>query len=79
MISSGKAVPERGAPDPLSRIANNVSDHPVLDAGVRAGYAVNGILHLLIAWLGLQVALGRTGANADPAGAVALVAGPPWD
>ena len=43
----------------------------------RAGYAVNGILNLLIAWLGLQVAFGRAGAKADPSGAMALVAATP--
>jgi hypothetical protein len=58
----------------LSRATQNVADHPVVTAGARAGYAVNGLLHLLIAWLGLQVAFGGTGAKADPSGAMALVA-----
>ena len=66
-----------GAPGKLSRVAADVADHRLVDAGVRAGYAVSGLLHLLIAWLGLQVAFGRKGANADPSGALALVAGNP--
>ena len=66
-----------GAPGKLSRVAADVADHRLVDAGVRTGYAVNGLLHLLIAWLGLQVAFGRKGANADPSGAMALVAGNP--
>ena len=66
-----------GKPGRLSRVAAEVADHRVVDAGARAGYAVNGFLHLLIAWLGLQVAFGRTGAKADPSGAMALVAGNP--
>jgi hypothetical protein len=61
----------------LSRAAGGVSDNAVVDAGARAGYAVNGLLHLLIAWLALQVAFGRSGANADPSGAMAMVAGTP--
>ncbi|HEY3339325.1 MAG TPA: DUF1206 domain-containing protein [Propionicimonas sp.] len=61
----------------LSRAASDVTDNQVVDTGARIGYAVNGVLHLLIAWLGLQVAFGRKGANADPSGAMALVAASP--
>lgn len=58
----------------LWRAGEEVEDHPVVTAGARAGYAVNGLLQVLIAWLGLQVAFGGTGAKADPSGALALVA-----
>jgi hypothetical protein len=58
----------------LSKATRNVADNPVVTAGARAGYAVNGLLHLLVAWLGLQLAFGGTGAKADPSGAMALVA-----
>ena len=57
--------------------AAGITDHPAVRAGARAGHAVNGVLQLLIAWLGVQVALGSRGADADPAGAMALVAGSP--
>lgn len=60
-----------------ARPAEAVGDHPVVEAGARAGYAVNGVLHLLIAALGLQVAFGNKGAEADPSGAMRLVAGTP--
>jgi len=60
----------------LSRAAGDATDNPLVDAGARAGYAVNGVLHLLIAWLGLQVAFGRA-AKADPSGAMTLVAATP--
>jgi hypothetical protein len=60
-----------------SRAAVSVSGNPLVDLGARAGYAVNGVLHLLIAWLGLQVAFGRDAARADPSGAMALVAAAP--
>jgi len=75
--SGGAGDHGSGAPGKLSRVAGDVVDNRVVDAGARAGYAVNGFLHLLIAWLGLQVAFGRTGAKADPSGAMALVAGNP--
>ena len=67
-----------GATGKLSGAAGTVADNRVVDAGARAGYAVSGVLHVLIAWLGLQVAFGRKGANADASGALALVAGNPF-
>ena len=76
--SSGVRGHGSGVAGKLSRVAGEVADSRVVDAGARAGYAVSGFLHLLIAWLGLQVAFGRKGANADPSGALALVAGTPW-
>jgi len=75
MVGSGKTAGNiRGGGGRLSRAAEDVADNPVVTAGARAGYAVNGFLHLLVAWLGLQVAFGGTGAKADPSGALALVA-----
>ncbi len=61
----------------LKRAAGELSDHPLVAAGARAGYAVNGLLHLLIAWLTLQVAFGSNSAEADPSGAMTVVAGTP--
>ena len=57
--------------------ASAVADHPVVEAGARAGYLVNGVLHLLVAALGLQVAFGDKGAEADPKGAMRLVSDTP--
>lgn len=76
--SSGVQGHGSGVAGKLSRAAGGVADSRLVDAGARAGYAVSGFLHLLIAWLGLQVAFGRKGANADPSGALALIAGNPW-
>src|SRR3954452_11900573 len=45
--------------------------------GARVGIAANGILHLLIAWLALQVALGG-GGQADQRGAVTTLAQQPF-
>ncbi len=71
---AGKARPRRsGAAGTVGRIA----DHPLVEAGARAGYAVNGVLHLLLAWLALQVAFGNRGADADPAGAFGMLAKSP--
>ncbi|HET7724918.1 MAG TPA: DUF1206 domain-containing protein [Propionibacteriaceae bacterium] len=54
-----------------------MTDSRVVTAGARAGYAVNGVLHLLIAVLALQIAFGGRGAKADPSGAMGLAASTP--
>lgn len=45
--------------------------------GARFGIAANGVLHLLIAWLALQVAFGG-GGQADQSGAVSTIAQQPF-
>ncbi|NNM45355.1 DUF1206 domain-containing protein [Knoellia koreensis] len=57
--------------------ADRASDHPALTAAARAGYAVSGLIHLLIGWIALQVALGGGGKNADQSGALSTLAGNP--
>ena len=58
--------------------ARQASEHPALETAARAGYAVSGVLHLLIGWLALQVAwgVGRGSArSADQSGALESLAG----
>ena len=74
MTVSGKSARGIRVTSEVSHAATSVGDHPVVTAGARAGYAVSGLLHLLIAWLGLQIAFGGSGTEADPSGAMALVA-----
>jgi hypothetical protein len=57
------------------RLARRTADHPVVEWGARAGYAVSGLLHLLIGWIALRVAWGRGGGSADQSGALATLAG----
>lgn len=59
----------------VARAANKVEGQPVLQAGVRVGYALNGVLHLLIAWIAFQVAWFGSGRSADQSGALQTVAG----
>lgn len=55
--------------------ARRASDHPALEGAARAGYAVSGVLHLLIGWIALQVALvGGGGRSADQSGALGSLA-----
>lgn len=57
------------------QVAGRVGDHPVVEFGARVGYAVNGLMHLLMAWLAVQLVLGEQGASADQSGAMGLLAG----
>ena len=59
----------------LKQAASKAADHPALEAAARVGYAVSGLLHLLIGWITLQVTFGGGGKNADQSGALASLAG----
>lgn len=56
--------------------ARAAGDHPAVEAGARVGFLANGLLHLLIAWLALQVAWGGGGEeeSADQGGALSMLA-----
>ena len=57
--------------------AAQAGNHRLLETGARLGYAASGVLHLLIAWLALQVAWGQSGESADQTGAMQQLAGNP--
>jgi hypothetical protein len=59
----------------VKQAAARASDHPILEGSARIGYATSGVLHLLIAWIGLQIAFGQGGKHADQSGALASLAG----
>jgi hypothetical protein len=59
----------------VSRVAGRVGDNPVLENGARVGYAVTGVLHLLIAWIAIQIAWFDSGRPADQSGALQTLAG----
>lgn len=58
----------------MKQAASRASDHPVLEGAARVGYAVSGLLHLLIGWITLQVAFGQGGKSADQTGALGSLA-----
>lgn len=58
----------------LSRVARRIGDHPIVEAGARIGYAVNGLLHLMIAWLAVALALHVKAGSADQSGALGAYA-----
>ena len=59
----------------ISGVADDIEGNPVLQSGARVGYAVSGILHLLIGWIALQVAWSGSGKSADQSGALRTLAG----
>jgi Domain of Unknown Function (DUF1206) len=59
----------------VTRAAGNVGSQPLVQTGARVGYAVNGLLHLLIGGIALQVAWSGSGTSADQSGALQTLAG----
>jgi hypothetical protein len=62
-------------PRDVAGVATQVEGHGALQAGARVGYATSAVLHLLIAWIALQVAWSASGKSADQSGALQTVAG----
>ena len=58
--------------------ARQVGDNPVVEKGARLGFAVSGLMHLVIAFLALQVAWGGGGEQADQSGALQTLAENPF-
>jgi len=61
-------------PGEITRVANTVERHPALQFGARVGYAVSGVLHVLIGLIALQVAWSVSGKSADQSGALQTLA-----
>lgn len=63
-----------GATAAAKGAARRAGDNPVIEWGARLGYAASGVLHLVLAWITVQVALGGGGQQASQSGALATVA-----
>ena len=57
--------------------ARNAGNSTPLQWTARVGYAVSGLLHLLIGWIAVQIAVGDGGAAADQSGALRQLASAP--
>lgn len=66
------------ATDGVNQAVRHARDNPVIEWGARLGYAANGLIHLLLAWLTLQIAVGGSSGQASQSGALAQVAQQPW-
>jgi Domain of Unknown Function (DUF1206) len=58
----------------LQGFAEKATNSDAFEYTARAGFAVSGVLHLLVAYIILQIAFG-SGGNADQSGALATLAG----
>jgi hypothetical protein len=61
----------------VRRAAVEAKDNDAIDHAVRVGLVAYGVVHLLIAWLVLQIAFGETGQNASAQGAMHTLARQP--
>ncbi|WP_203706973.1 DUF1206 domain-containing protein [Asanoa iriomotensis] len=57
--------------------ASKAANNPALEALTRAGFIGYGIVHLLFAWLALQIAFGKPAAEGDQSGALMTLAQQP--
>lgn len=63
---------------PVSGRARRASNSPGARALARAGLTARGVLYILIGWVAILVAFGRTSHRADQLGALQLLAGKPY-
>jgi hypothetical protein len=59
------------------RTANRAADSKLLEYTTRAGFIGYGVVHLLFAWLALQVAFGNSSDDSDQSGALQTLARQP--
>ena len=58
----------------VKQASQRAGDHPALEMTARIGYAVNGVLHIIIGVIALALAFGARGASADQSGALGSMA-----
>ena len=58
--------------------ARRASDSPAAHALARAGLTARGIIYILVGWIAVLVALGRSAREADQQGAIQLLASKPY-
>ncbi|MFN3339224.1 MAG: DUF1206 domain-containing protein [Dietzia sp.] len=64
-------------PRSVQGAARSAVDHPALEWLARAGFVMNGILHLLIGWIAIRIATGSGGEEASNSGALAEISSAP--
>ncbi len=62
----------------VTSASRQAGDHPALETAARVGYAVNGVLHVIIGVIALALAFGSKGASADQSGALGALAENPF-
>lgn len=65
------------AADDVQRKAERASEHPVFRGFARGGFAMSGLVHVMIGWIALRLAFGGGGGEADQSGALGAFASAP--
>jgi len=60
--------------DKAEQVGQDVHESTWLDRGIRFGMVVYGVVHLIVAWLAIQLALGEHGKTASQKGAMQTLA-----
>ena len=61
----------------MSDAATDVAQNSIFEHVARAGYVVSGLLHVIIGYLAIRIALGTGGGSADQSGALAALSAKP--
>ena len=62
----------------VKAVSREAGDHPALETAARVGYAVNGLLHVMIGVIALQLAWASSELTADQSGALGALSGNPF-
>ncbi|WP_029895468.1 DUF1206 domain-containing protein, partial [Nocardia brasiliensis] len=57
--------------------AERIAQHRVFERFARAGFVMTGIVHLIVGYIAIRIALGRSGGAADQSGAMKEMAAEP--
>src|SRR6202167_350446 len=57
--------------------ATQIAQNSVFERVARAGYVVSGLLHVIIGYLAIRIALGTGGGSADQSGALGALSAKP--
>lgn len=60
--------------DDVKQMARDAGEHDAVEKAARVGYVVNGLMHLLIGYIAIQLAWGSSGDSADQSGALSHLA-----
>lgn len=71
-------VETRGAGERLEQVGAEADRSDWLDPAVRFGLVAYGVVHLMIAWVAVQLALGKSNGKASAKGALARLASEPF-
>ena len=67
-----------GVKDKAKQVGRRADDHDWIDTAVRFGMVTYGVVHLMIAWLAVQLAFGESSGSASSKGALRELAQQPF-